>query len=263
MANRETKTPKISLVVINYQTDSLILDLLSGLIPNKDIEIIIVDQSPINTLENKLPKRSDTFYFFTGTNLGFSGGNNYGISKSKGEWVMLLNSDTKTSSEDLLKLLDITTQNHFLVSTPKLVHPDGKTQNSVGYFDDLFYSPINYVFGRPRFVDCNELISNTSVDLLIGTAMLIHRSVFENIGLLDEKHFFMYFEDIDFSQRLCHAGIKVLYVPKIKIMHLGGMSSDQDKRQKNLNYQNGLRAYLVKHRGPVIHLLNTFLHIFN
>ena len=90
--------------------------------------------------------------------------------------------------------------------------------------------------------------------------MLIHKSVFEKIGLLDDKKFFMYFEDIDFSYRLHKAGIKVLYCPKIKIIHLGGASSDQDTRQKNKNYQHGLQTYLNKHRGSVICWINNIFH---
>lgn len=252
---------KLSIVIVNYKTDDLILDLLKGLKKDASIEIIIVDNSPQETLEKKLPTRSDLRYFYTGKNLGFSGGNNYGISRSKGEWLFLLNSDIKTNTEDINKLLRITAESGYVVSAPRLVQPDGQIQDNVGYFDSFFQNPINFIFARPRKINCSSIDKSLTVDYLTGAAMLIHKSVFEKAGFLDDKHFFMYFEDIDFSQRLNRTGFGVLYLPQIKITHFGGASSDQDSRQKKINYQSGLNTYLRLQRGLLIATINKILHV--
>ncbi len=262
MANLPEKTLPLSIVIVNFQTDDMVLQLLDDLYPNPSFEIILIDQSPENTLKPKLPKRPDVKFTYTGKNLGFSGGNNIGIVKATGEWIMLLNSDTRTSTNDILKLLEITKHNPVLVSAPKLIQPDSTVQNNVGFFDPLFVKPINAIFARPRFPDCSKIQSEIVVDLLTGAAMMIHSSVFEKIGMLDDSNFFMYFEDIDFSQRLHSQGLRVLYVPSIKIIHHGGASSDQNKRQKNFNYQQGLKAYLIKHRGYLIYFINRIFHFF-
>lgn len=254
------KDVKLSVIVVNYKTDDLILDLLRGISPNPLVEIMIVDNSPENTLEKKLPKRHNLLYHFADANLGFSGGNNLGISRAKGEWFFLLNSDTITSTKDILHLMNITIKNKFLVSCPKLIQPDGIVQNNVGDFNSFFKNPINYIFARPRLINCTNILTNTTVDLLTGAAMLIHKSVFEKVGFLDDKNFFMYFEDIDFSFRLHGAGIKVLFCPEVKIIHFGGASSDQDTRQKNINYQKGLQTYLTKNRGFLINTINNLFH---
>ena len=256
-------SPKLSIVIVNYQTDGLVLDLLRGIKSNGLIEIILVDNSPKNTLEKKLPRREDLHYLFTGENLGFSGGNNLGISKARGEWLFLLNSDTVTNNSDILRLLKTTINEKYLVSCPKLIRPNGTVQNNIGYFDKFFTNPTNKIFARPRLINCTNISENTPVDLLTGTAMLIHKSVFEKIGYLDDKNFFMYFEDIDFSYRLYKTRIKALYCPGVKIIHLGGASSNQNSMQKNKNYQHGLQMYLKKHRGIVINYINNVFHLFS
>lgn len=263
MADRKEKNIELSIITINYQTDDLVINLVKKLVPRLGVEIIIVDNSSTNSLRLKIPKRSDVRYFFTGKNLGFSGGNNYGLSRARGEWLFLLNSDTLVSTEDALELLSETKKRKYLVSAPKLIQPDGKTQNNVGFFDSLFRNPLNFLFARPRFLKCSEVRKPTEVDALTGAAMMIHNSVFHQIGLLDEKNFFMYFEDLDFSYRLKKSGIKVLYNPNIKIIHFGGASSDQDTGQKNQNYQHGLDVYLKKHRGNLAKTLNDIFHFFS
>lgn len=247
--------PNLSVITINYKTDSLLLKLVKGLKMNPMVEIIVVDNSPQNTLEKSLPKRTDLTYLYSGKNLGFSGGNNLGISKAKGEWLLLLNSDTQVDTKSILKWIGVVEDSQYKASAPMLVGADKKIQNNVGYFDNFQKNPVNYIFARPRFVEASKLTKATEVDLMTGAAMLIHRSILSQVSL-DEKNFFMYFEDIDFSLQLYNKDIKVLYTPEVKITHLGGASSDQDTRVKNNNYQLGLKSYLVKNRGYLIYYLN-------
>src|SRR3989344_5197474 len=108
MADRKEKNINLSIITINYQTDNMVIDLLKKLTPQVGLEIIIVDNSPSDTLRARLPKRNDLKYFFVGKNLGFSGGNNFGLARARGEWLLLLNSDTLVTSAELLRLLEHT-----------------------------------------------------------------------------------------------------------------------------------------------------------
>jgi len=263
MAGRKEKEINLSIITINYQTDNLVIDLLKKLTPQVGVEILIVDNSPSDSLRARLPTRSDLKYFFVGKNLGFSGGNNFGLARARGEWLLLLNSDTLVTSAELLRLLERTRRQGCLVSAPRLIQPDGKIQDNVGYFDSFLQHSFNYLFARPRFLKCSEVTKPLEVDLLTGAAMLIHKSVFQKVGLLDDKNFFMYYEDIDFSYRLHQKGIPVLYDPDVKVIHFGGASSDQDTRQKNKNYQHGLSVYLKKHRGNLARTLNNIFHFLS
>jgi len=146
MADRKEETIELSIVTINYQTDDLIIQLLEKLTPHFGVEIIIIDNSPTDSLGKKLPQRSDVKYFFTGKNLGFSGGSNLGLTKARGEWILYLNSDTIVSTKDAFDLIHSTKDRKFLVAAPKLVQPDSKIQNNVGFFDSLFVNPLNFSF---------------------------------------------------------------------------------------------------------------------
>lgn len=248
--------PEVSVIIINYNTDQYILDLLFRIYSNDTrIEIIVVDNSDKNTLQEKLVKFPNVKYIFNNSNLGFAKANNVGVKQARGEWLYLLNSDTLTSGNDILKLKNITEKNNCLASCPRLIHRDSSIQNSIGYFDSFVKNPINCLFLRPRFVDGENINKNTSVDFCIFAAVLIHRSVINEIGLLDER-FYFYFEDIDYSYQLFKNKIPILYVADVTITHFGGISADKDKVQKNINYQKGINILLRKNRGLLIQKLN-------
>ncbi len=263
MATSPPKTLQLSIIIVNYLTDQLILNLLVKLGGSSEIQIIIVDNSPKNTIQKKL-KTSFPFvqYHFMGKNLGFANANNHGIKLAQADWILLLNSDTLTTIADLKNLLRHTQESEYLVATPRLIDKAGKVENNVGYFDSPLSSPLNWVLARPRFLNCQRALGASEVDLLTGAAMLVNKSVFDSIGLLDDLNYFMYFEDIDFSYRLFKAKIKVLYDSSVTIIHFKGASSNQNLSQKNVNYRQGLATYVKKYRGKFIQYINTNIGFF-
>lgn len=261
MAILQTKTPKVSVIIVNYLTDQLVLDLLEKIGESSEIEIILVDNSSARSIESKLPKFNSLVYLPQHKNLGFSGANNIGIKRAKGEWVLLLNSDTLTSAREILELVAVCEKQNALVGAPRLVNEDGSTQQSVGYFDAPHKGAINWLLARPRFANLSARES-ARVDFVTGAALLIKKSVFEKVGFLDEKSFFMYFEDIDFCYRLFKEKISILYVPSIKIIHFGGKSADQNMQEKNVNYSTARNAYIKKHRGNLVLFLNNIFKLF-
>lgn len=59
---------------------------------------------------------------------------------------------------------------------------------------------------------------------LCGAAVLLRRTMLDEIGLLDER-FFMYYEDIDLCWRARFAGWRLLYVPQAVVRHIHSGSS--------------------------------------
>lgn len=261
MAILQTKTPKVSVIIVNYNTDRLVLDLIQKIGESSEIEIVLIDNSSTSSIKSKLPKFKSLTYLFQNKNLGFSGANNVGIKRAKGEWVLLLNSDTITSAKDILNLVTECELAHALVGAPQLINGDKSIQESVGFFDTPHKGIINWLLARPRFAHISSRV-NVRVDFATGAALLIKKSVIERVGLLDEASFFMYFEDIDFCYRLFKKKISILYVPKITVIHFGGKSANQNAQEKNTNYTNARNAYIKKHRGSFILLLNNFFKLF-
>ncbi|QQG44107.1 MAG: glycosyltransferase family 2 protein [Candidatus Roizmanbacteria bacterium] len=263
MALLQEKTPILSIIILNYHTENLVTDLLKKLGQEEDVEIILVDNNETDKLHNLVLKDySYVNYYSLEKNLGFSGGNNLGISKAKGEWILILNSDTLVTIDTIKKLIEKTAEQEYLAASPKLIYGNGKIQNNVAYFDSFLRDPINWLLARPRFLDCSKVLNETKVNFATAAALLIHHSVFQKIGILDDKNFFMYFEDLDLCQRMHQTGIPILYIPSISIIHLEGASANQNPTQKKVYYSRGLNNYLRKHRGIFIEKLNKLFPLF-
>ena len=83
--------------------------------------------------------------------------------------------------------------------------------------------------------------------------MIVRRTVFEEIGLLDEG-LFTYYDDIDLCHRAKVKGWATWYVPNSRIVHLVGQSSGIDSRKaKRLpSYVlDARRRYFLKNCGPL------------
>jgi GT2 family glycosyltransferase len=186
-------------------------------------------------------------------NLGFGRAANYGASLASTDWLFFLNSDTKATVEQIESLLEIAKKNNAQVAAPQLTS-QGHIENTVGTFDAFFKSPLNALFGRPHFADCSKITKPTFFHLATAGALLIQRQIFENKGAFD-RAFFMYFEDIDLSLRLHKSHIPILYVPDVKIEHMGGASS-KDSTIKNDMYKQSLDTYLQKNKGSFIAAIN-------
>lgn len=262
MHTPNTQLPLVSVIVVNYKTPELVQNIVNVL-SGPSIEMVIVDNSPSPVLEEYIAQYPQAKYIKSERNLGFAEGVNTGLTVAQGEWIYLLNTDTQTTLADILALVKIAKDHQAIVAVPQLVKNDGTIERNIGYFDGPPNHLINWIFARPRLADPSTFTKSTWVDLATGGALLVHKSVFEKIGTLDAKNFFMYFEDIDFSLRLKSHQVSILYVPMIKVRHRGGGSSDQDPAAKMRNYQASLHAYLTKHRGHIVNWLNTRLKIFN
>jgi GT2 family glycosyltransferase len=261
METPNIQLPLVSMIVVNYHTPDLVLHLMSTLY-DSSLEMVIVDNSPTIELERQLARHPKAIYIKNGRNLGFAGGVNAGLKVANGEWVYLLNTDANTTPSDVLALMHTAQEHHALVAAPQLVRDDESIEKNVGYFSSSLSHALDWLLARPRLIDPQLLTIPTNVDVATGGALLVHKSVFEKIGTFDAKHFFMYFEDIDFSLRLNSNRVSILYVPAIRVRHSGGGSSDQDLTTKTQNYLTSLHAYVLKHRGPFMAWLNTKLRLF-
>jgi len=259
MEHSSQKAPILSIVILNYKTDEMTYRLVKKL-QDDEIEIILVDKRSSENPKTKVAELSHVRYPDPGTNLGFAGGVNYGIAQSRGEWIMLLNSDADTDVQTIKTLLNKCQTANMKVAAPRLAGNDGTIETNVGLFSGLFEHPINWLFLRPRFVLPTV---DTKVHTATGGALLIHKSIIQTVGLLDEKNFFMYFEDMDYSYRLHRKGVSILYVPTCVIKHIGGGSSDKNPTQKKQSYLTSLDRYLLKHRGPFVLWLNKVFHFLS
>ncbi len=162
---------------------------------------------------------------------GFAYNANLGILKSKGEFIFLLNPDIIVLDGLFDKLVDFMRSHPRVgVSAPMLLNPDGSRQPSARNFPDL---PVMVLRGlgldkflghvhintRYELRHMESVNGSVRVDWVTGAAMVLRRSAIEEVGLLDHKNFYLYFEDVDICYRMWKAGWEVAYIPDVKAIH--------------------------------------------
>jgi glycosyltransferase involved in cell wall biosynthesis len=102
------KRPKVSVIVTCYNLATYIEDCLNSVLKQttKDFECIVVDDFSTDNTQSVVSKFTDKRikYFKTPKNLGLSGARNFGISKSSGKYVIMLDADDMFDQNSLLVL---------------------------------------------------------------------------------------------------------------------------------------------------------------
>lgn len=240
--------PLISVIIVNWNGKSLLKDCLDAItkVNYKNFEILFVDNSSVdNSVEFVKKNYPSVKVFVNKENLGVGGGFEVGLSKVRGQAVLLLNTDAVVQRNLLTNLVkSLYSDKRIGAVQPKLVlYPNKNLIDSIGCFflstGDLYH------FGREK--DPNAPLYNKRMEIFStkGACMLIKTEVLHKIGLFD-KDFFAYFEDTDFCIRMLLAGYGILYDPIETVFHRGGATSKNIMHSKILfhSYKNRIFSYL-------------------
>lgn len=229
----------LSIIIVNFNTKELLKKCLESIFRVKEhesgrveMEIIVVDNgSTDGSVEAIEARYKDIKILRNEENLGFAKANNQGIKISKGDYILLLNSDTEVRSGALDKLVQFAEKHPDAgVAGARLLNPDGSIQPSVYHFPTIWRAIAEYWLGKRGVYEKYALtgaLTGTdpvSVEAVTGAAMLIPRKTIEKVGLLDERYF-LYFEDLDFCRRARETGLKIYYLPSAEVIHHHGKSA--------------------------------------
>jgi len=150
-------------------------------------------------------------------NLGFAGACNAGLRAAAGEVLILLNQDTRVSAGWLDTLVRVCQDPRMGVVGCKALYPDGETIQHGG-------GQIEWPLGRGSHIgagqaDGEEWNQAGPVDYVSGAAMAVRRDVLDKVGMLDERFWPGYYEDVDFCFRVRDAGYLVWYTPDAWLIH--------------------------------------------
>lgn len=241
---------KISIIILSWNTKSLLRDCLKSL--KGDGEIIVVDNNSsdgsVQMVQTEFPKVK---LILNKKNLGYGAANNQGIKMAKGDYLLLLNSDTVVKDEAPLKMAE------FLAQNPQagvvgccLLNKDGSLQPSAGPFPSLGVSFVMLFLEHWwKNLARTSFAKTTEVDWVMGAALMFRREVIKKAGLMDEG-IFMYMDEVEWCFRIKKAGFKVFFYPGAKIIHLFGGSSKTGRETPILNIYKGLIYLYQKHYSP-------------
>jgi GT2 family glycosyltransferase len=222
----------LSIITINYnglKDTSELIDTLP--LKDKSIEVIVVDnasaQDEATIIEERYPQVK---IIRSKKNLGFAGGNNLGIKAAKGKYLFFLNNDTllKPQTSDIRSLISR------LETSPKIGMVCPKIRFTWGNQLIQFagYTPLTPITMRNKAIGCGE-VDHGQFDTphltpyAHGAAMMVKREVVEKAGLMPECYF-LYYEELDWSMMIRHAGYDIWYEPACTIFHKESQATGQN-----------------------------------
>lgn len=273
----------LSVIILNLNTQGFLRDCLrsveSSNIGRGDskytLEIIVSDNgSTDGSLEMVKTEFPGVKLVENGQNLGFTKGNNVAIPYATGRYLLFLNSDTVVLPDTLSQMIDYMDSNPSVgASTCYVELFNGKMDMNchrgfpTPWVSVFHFSGVSKRFPRSKlfggyFQTYKNLNEVHEVDVIEGSFMMVRREAAEQVALSKNKwwdeDFFFYGDDIDFCYRLREAGWKIMYYPKVKILHYKGAThgfsgqgvvkfSQAEKAKLVKATTDGMRLFYEKH----------------
>ena len=247
---------RVDVITLTWNQRQDTLDCLESLsrltYPNH--RIILVDNgSADGTVEAVRERYPAVELIVNAQNLGFQGGFNAGLRhalNSGADYVFVMNNDTTVQPDILDELIEQAAPPDVGMLSPKIYYayePDRIW--SVG--GDCHPITLEMTHKGDNQLDRGQWERVMERDFLVGCAMLMKRSMLEQIGLFDTGYHPIYYEDVDLCVRARRAGFRLLLVPSAKMWHKvsasGGGSGSP--RERYLMARHSVRYFRKYIRG--------------
>lgn len=238
----------LSIIILNYNTKDFLLDCLQS-IKEADLsgiktEIILVDNAStdgsVDAVGNSQFPISKFQIIKNKKNLGFAAGNNVGVKKASGRYVLFLNPDTVLSKNVIKEVFDFleSMESHkdVAVASPKLELPTGQFDEAshrgfpTPWNAFCYFSGLRKLFPRSNFFagyTMGWLLDKKephAVDSVSGAFFFVRKKAAEEVDWWDEDYFW-YGDELDFCYRLKEKGWKIFFLPQVKVLHYRGVAS--------------------------------------
>lgn len=193
-------------------------------------------------------------------NLGFAGGNNLGIKKAKGKYILLINNDTYFKEFNIDALIErLETSDKTGIVCPKLRFAWGNNPIQFAGYTSLSNITVrNQAMGYGE-EDNGQYNTAHPTPYAHGAAMLIKREALEKVGLMPEC-FFLYYEEIDWSMMFTRAGYEIWYDPACTVYHKESQTTGQNSPLRTY-YITRNRLLLVKRNYKGINKYLSYIYL--
>ena len=259
---------RLSIITVSWNTRDLLNRCLVTVreelarMPDVESEVFVIDNDSHDGSADMVAREHPWVRLIRNKeNLGFAKANNQALKETKSDYVLLLNPDTEVYPGAISTLIEFFQNNPKCgVVAPQLLNTDGSVQRSCRAFPTfigMLYELIGLSkmfpagssqgtkFRAYKMLDWNH-DDKREVDQPEGAALLIRRTVLDEVGLLDEGYF-MLFEEVDWCYRVKQHGWQIWFDPDAKIVHHYGQSIKQVKARMILSSHRGLYRFWRKH----------------
>ena len=234
--------PLVSVITVNYNGSEDTMELIESLsrISYPNIEIIVIDNCSKEDNPKLIRERYPSVVLYeSNINMGFAGGNNLGIMRARGEYVLLLNNDTIVDRGFLEPLVEKMESDHKIgaVSSKLRFYYDRSVIQFAGYTPFDHRTMRNTAIGY-REKDKGQYDRDSETAFPHGAAMMVRMQVIREIGIMSYI-FFLYYEEADWGYRIRRAGYTMWYVHNSLVYHKESVSvgklSDSKVYYRNRN----------------------------
>jgi GT2 family glycosyltransferase len=266
-----------SIVVVNYNGRHFLADCLAALerqtVPRHRYEVLLIDNgSSDGSVAYVRERYPGVCVYSVRENLGFTGANNLGFGLARGEYVILLNNDTRVESNWLQGLLDAV--------PPRPESSEGPRGRALPRKTPVADERIGGVCSKLLFRDEPGRVNSTGLVLYrdgrggdrdfrkpdgpatheqievfggCGASVLLRRELLDDVGGFDPK-LFMYYEDLDLCWRARLGGWRFVYAPESVVHHVCGGSSGTESPFRLRQVERNRVLVSVRNAPPLLAL---------
>jgi GT2 family glycosyltransferase len=239
--------PKIGIVLVNYNGKKYQADCINTISHStyKNYMIIVVDSgSSDGSVEELRNSFNEIRILEMHQNVGVAKGNNIGIKyalENGCDYVLLLNNDTEVDQYMLERLVNNASSK--VITVPKIYYYNNKKMLWFAGGEIDWHRGFTIHYGDKE-MDNGKYNEKTFINYAPTCCMLVHKSIFNSIGLMDESYF-MYYDDTDFCARVNNGGYQIKFIPSSIMWHKVSSSSGGEDSPTILYYATRNRIYFI------------------
>jgi N-acetylglucosaminyl-diphospho-decaprenol L-rhamnosyltransferase len=251
--------PDLSVIIVTYNgREKALATLRSGLAATgaARVQWIVVDSGSRDGVCEAIEATWPEVEVIYSGNHGFAAGNNVGLRRARGRYMLLMNPDIEIARGDLgelVALMDARPE----VGIASVIQrgADGRLQRSIRRFpsilrdlgESLFSArwPVLGTFSELELRDARYETEH-SVDWMVGAFLIARAEAVRTVGLMDERYF-LYSEEIDWCYRIRQHGWDARHLPQLSVVHhVGG----RDRGDLMAQLAQSRKLFAHKHFGP-------------
>jgi GT2 family glycosyltransferase len=247
---------RIGVVTVTYNSGKVLPAFFKSIFAQtlSDFRLYLVDNASGDDTLAVLMKFPDprVHTLLNAKNAGVAEGNNQGIRAALAEGcsaVLLLNNDTEFPADLFARLSAGLDEHNADMTTAKMLYfePDNLIWCAGGWLDEKHY--FNAFHYGMHEEDRGQYDEKRRVTYAPTCCLLVQRSVFEQVGLMDSRYF-VYNDDVDFLYRCYREGKSLWYLPEAVLFHKVSALTGGDESEFAIRYMTRNRTYFLRKHLP-------------
>ncbi len=250
---------KVLAICVNWNGQEVLAEALDSLLKSQDVQmkVVVVDNASTDNSLGLVPPGIEVVLRLKNDGYGaainsvvkpyFTSPNQRDLTPPT--YFLLLNNDVVFEPDSVQRLVEFADTKGQGIFGPRVVQHDRPDHLETAWGELTWSHVLAHYKGKGEKVGA-RWDRDEPVSLLLGSVLLVHRSVFEKIGFFDEN-FFMYHEEVDFLYRSQLAGINAYFCNGCQVRHRGGHSTRKQPWKKTYWIRRNTIVFFRKHRASL------------